>query len=103
MFLSAAAEVTIYVEAYSDDNPAFNAPWSPSNPVINVKLGDQRSMGTEILALAAKDPLKNGAPITRFELLSNEDDLVLMTVDGRLQLNRDLPYAANNQVKFAAI
>jgi hypothetical protein len=94
-----AAEVTVYVEAYSDDNPAFNAPWSPGNPVISVKLGDRRSMGTEILALTARDPLRSGAPISQFQLLNNDDDLVLLTPDGKLQLNRDLPYDATNQVR----
>jgi hypothetical protein len=97
--LCVAAEVTVYVEAYSDDNPAFNAPWSPGNPVISVKLGDRRSMGTEILALAARDPLRSGAPITQFQLLNNDNDLVLLTPDGKLQLNRDLPYDATNQVR----
>lgn len=98
-FFLASAEVTVYVEAYSDDNPAFNAPWSPGNPVISVKLGDRRSMGTEILALAARDPLRSGAPVTRFQLLNNDDDLVTMTPDGKLQLNKDLPYDATNQVR----
>lgn len=93
-----AAEVTVYVEAYSDDNPVFASPWSPSNPVFSVNLGEQRNAGTELIIISAKDPLRDGASITQFEILADEDEVVRMD-RGRLVLSRDLPYdSTSNKV-----
>lgn len=54
----AKTEVTIYIQAYSDDNPIFlNDGWSFSHPNIKVTVEEEKPIGTRILALKAKDPL----------------------------------------------
>ncbi|XP_059471449.1 cadherin-23 [Neocloeon triangulifer] len=100
---NATCEVTFFVEAYNNKNPVFNEPWSPSNPVFKIKLGDQRSLGTQILSLSATDPLRGGFPISKIQLLTNEDDIVSLTPDNRLLLNRDLPYDLNNKTFKATV
>lgn len=54
----AKTEVTIYIQAYSDDNPIFlNEGWSFSHPNIKVTVEEEKPIGTRILELKAKDPL----------------------------------------------
>lgn len=54
----AKTEVTIYIQAYSDDNPIFlNEGWSFSHPNIKVVVEEEKPIGTRILELKAKDPL----------------------------------------------
>lgn len=56
----AKTEVTIYVQAYSDNNPIFlNEGWSFSNPNIKVSIQEEKPIGTKILTLKAKDPVTN--------------------------------------------
>ncbi|CAB3373854.1 Hypothetical predicted protein [Cloeon dipterum] len=100
---NATCEVTFFVETYNDKNPVFNEPWSPSSPVYKIKIGDQRSLGTELLTLSARDPLKGGFPTSKFQLLENDDEIVTLTSDNRLVLNKDLPYDLNNKTFKALI
>ncbi|XP_012288169.1 cadherin-87A [Orussus abietinus] len=96
----AKAEVTIYIQAYSDDNPTFtNSGWSPNNPTIRVSVPEEQPLGTTLLMLSAKEPL-TGRPVERFELVREEDDESYVSVgvqSGNVVLSRRLDYEALNQ------
>ncbi|XP_012262137.2 cadherin-23 isoform X2 [Athalia rosae] len=88
-------EVTIYVQAYSDDNPIFtNTGWSPNNPTIRVSIPEEQPVGTTLLMLSAREPA-TGRPIEMFELVheDNEEEFVNVGVQsGNVVLNKRLDY-----------
>ncbi|KAL2722130.1 protocadherin-like wing polarity protein stan isoform X1 [Vespula maculifrons] len=96
----ANAEVTIYVQAYSDDNPTFTNPgWSPNNPMIRVAVPEEQPLGTTLLMLSAKEPT-TGYSVQRFELVRDDDDEGYVNVgvqSGNVVLSRRLDYEALNQ------
>ncbi|KAL6429278.1 hypothetical protein ACFW04_008175 [Cataglyphis niger] len=96
----AKVEVTIYIQAYSDDNPTFTNPgWSPNNPTIKITVPEEQPLGTTLLMLSAKEPM-TGYPVQRFELVREDDDESYVNVgvqSGNVVLNKRLDYEALNQ------
>lgn len=96
----AKVEVTIYIQAYSDDNPAFTNPgWSPNNPTIRITIPEEQPLGTTLLMLSAKDPT-TGQPVQRFELVREDDDEGYFNVgvqSGNVVLSKRLDYEELNQ------
>ncbi|PNF39070.1 hypothetical protein B7P43_G04343 [Cryptotermes secundus] len=99
---SAKAEVTVYIQAYSDNNPVFlMSTWTPTNPVIKVAVVEEQPVGTTLLTLTAKDPLK-GKLITQFEevksaRLQDAEDFVRVDQSGIIILNKRLDYESLQQ------
>ncbi|OAD57755.1 Cadherin-23 [Eufriesea mexicana] len=93
-------EVTIYIQAYSDDNPTFTNPgWSPNNPTIRISVPEEQPLGTTLLMLSAKEPT-TGYPVQRFELVREDDDEGYVNVgvqSGNVVLSKRLDYEALNQ------
>lgn len=96
----AKVEVTIYIQAYSDDNPTFTNPgWSPNNPTIRLTVLEEQPLGTTLLMLSAKEPT-TGSPVQRFELVRDDDDEGYVNVgvqSGNVVLNKRLDYEELNQ------
>ncbi|XP_017888603.1 cadherin-23 [Ceratina calcarata] len=92
-------EVTIYIQAYSDDNPTFTNPgWSPNNPTIRISVPEEQPLGTTLLMLSAKEPT-TGYPVQRFELVREDDDEGYVNVgvqSGNVVLSKRLDYEALN-------
>ena len=99
----AQVEVTIYIQAYSDDNPTFTNPgWSPNNPMIRITIPEEQPLGTTLLMLSAKEPM-TGYPVQRFELIREEDDERFVNVgvqSGNVVLSKRLDYESLNQKVF---
>lgn len=97
---NARVEVTIYIQAYSDDNPTFTNPgWSPNNPTIKITVPEEQPLGTTLLMLSAKEPM-TGYPVQRFELIREDDDEGYVNVgvqSGNVVLSKRLDYEALNQ------
>lgn len=99
---SAKAEVTVYIQAYSDNNPVFlMSTWTPTNPVIKVAVVEEQPVGATLLTLTAKDPLK-GKLITKFEevkstRLQDAEDFVRVDQSGIVILNKRLDYESLQQ------
>lgn len=114
----AKVEVTIYIQAYSDDNPTFTNPgWSANNPTIKVTVPEEQPLGTTLLTLSAKERItkqtakepivKNPTeesimerPVQRFELVREDDDEGYVNVgvqSGNVVLNKRLDYETLNQ------
>ncbi|XP_076753802.1 cadherin 74A [Xylocopa sonorina] len=93
-------EVTVYIQAYSDDNPTFSNPgWSPNNPTIKISVPEEQPLGTTLLMLSAKEPT-TGYPVQRFELVREDDDEGYVNVgvqSGNVVLSKRLDYEALNQ------
>lgn len=96
----AKVEVTIYIQAYSNDNPMFTNPgWSPNNPTIKVTVSEEQPLGTTLLMLSAKEPT-TGHPVQRFELVREDDDEGYVNVgvqSGNVVLSKRLDYEELNQ------
>lgn len=104
----ARADVTVYVQAFSDDNPTFTNPgWSPNNPIIRLSVPEEQPLGTTLLILGAKEP-QTGYPIQRFELARDDGDewqenyVNVGSQSGNVVLNKRLDYESLNQkiIKF---
>jgi hypothetical protein len=99
---SAKAEVTVYIQAYSNNNPVFlMSTWTPTNPVIKVAVVEEQPVGATLLTLTAKDPL-NGKLITKFEevksaKLQDAEDFVRVDQSGIITLNKRLDYESLQQ------
>ena len=52
-----AAEVSIYIQAFSDKNPIFSTPWTPSHPQLEVELKEEEPLDKPVFAVTAKDPV----------------------------------------------
>lgn len=93
----AKTEVTIYIQAYSDDNPVFtNSGWSPNNPTIKVTVPEEQPLGTTLLMLSAKETPHLHA-IQRFELIRDDFDEGYVNVgvqSGNVVLSKRLDYEA---------
>lgn len=91
----AKIEVTIYIQAYSDDNPTFtNSGWSPNNPTIKIAVPEEQPLGTTLLMLSAKEPT-TGYSVQRFELVRKDDDESYVNVgvqSGNVILSKRLDY-----------
>lgn len=103
----AKVEVTIYIQAYSDDNPTFTNPgWSPNNPTIRITIPEEQPLGTTLLMLSAKEPM-TAYSVQRFELVREDDDEDYVNVgvqSGNVVLSKRLDYEALSQkVKEATV
>lgn len=88
----AKTEVTIYVQAYSDNNPLFlNDGWTFTNPTIKVTIEEEKPIGTKILTLKAKDPVTNN-PIGNFKVILSDTDVLTMVPNGEVILTKRLDY-----------
>lgn len=92
----AHADVAVYVQAYSDDNPTFtNAGWTPNNPTIRITVPEEQPLGTTLLMLMAKEP-QTGYSIQRFELVRDDNDneayVNVGVQSGNVVLNKRLDY-----------
>ncbi|XP_051155276.1 cadherin-23-like isoform X2 [Leptopilina boulardi] len=91
----AHVEVTVYIQAYSDDNPTFiNSGWSPNNPTIRITVNEEQPLGTTLIMLSAKEPM-TGYPVQRFELIREIDDEGFVNVgvqSGNVVLSKRLDY-----------
>ena len=56
-FFFFSVEVTIYVQAFSDKNPIFAPPWTPSRPQLEVVVREEQEPGTVVFSVTAKDPV----------------------------------------------
>lgn len=87
-------EVTIYVQAFSDDNPIFlNSGWSANNPTIRVIVPEEQPLGTTILMISARE--STGQPVQRFDLVRDENDEGYVNVgaqSGNVVLSKRLDY-----------
>ncbi|KAJ1528348.1 hypothetical protein ONE63_006768 [Megalurothrips usitatus] len=93
----ARAEVTVYVEEYSDGNPLFTAPgWTPGNPVIKVSVPEEQPRGTVLAMLTAQDPADGGRAIRRFQVAAEADgtvpDWASVSHSGNVILERRLDF-----------
>ncbi|KAJ8680655.1 hypothetical protein QAD02_016442 [Eretmocerus hayati] len=88
-------EVTVYIQAYSDDNPTFtNTGWTPNNPIIRITVPEEQPVGTTLLMLIAKEP-QTGYAVQRYELVRSDDDGGYVTLglqSGNVVLNKRLDY-----------
>lgn len=100
----ARVEVTVYIQAYSDDNPTFtNAGWSPNNPTIRLSVPEEQPLGTTLMMLSAKEPM-TGYPVQRFELIREIDDEGYVNVgvqSGNVVLSKRLDYETLDQKVIA--
>lgn len=88
----AKTEVTIYIQAYSDDNPLFlNEGWTFSHPNIKVTIEEEKPIGTRILELKAKDPLTK-LPIGTFKVIHSDTDVLTVVPNGEVILTKRLDY-----------
>lgn len=96
----AKVEVTIYIQAYSDDNPTFTNPgWSANNPTIRVTVPEEQPLGTTLLMLSAKEPT-TGYQVQRFEMVREDDDEGYVNVgvqSGNVVLSKRLDYETLNE------
>ncbi|XP_063973499.1 cadherin-23 isoform X2 [Diachasmimorpha longicaudata] len=88
------AEVTIYIQAFSNNNPIFlNPGWSLNNPVIRVNVPEEQPLGTTLLMLSARE--STGHTVQRFELVREKDDEGYVNVgvqSGNVVLSKRLDY-----------
>lgn len=52
-----SVEVTLYVQAFSDQNPIFAPPWTPARPQLEVTVKEEQDSGTTVFSVTAKDPV----------------------------------------------
>ena len=70
---SDVAQVIIYVQAYTDDEPIFTPNWSRARPIIKVEVAEEQDPGALILSLKAHDPI-TGILINHYQLVSEVSD-----------------------------
>lgn len=90
-------EVTMYVQAFSDQNPIFAPPWTPARPQLEVTVKEEQELGSVVFSVTAKDPV-TGQPVRRYEKVSGSDpvDMFLVApITGQVTLNSRLDYEAS--------
>lgn len=65
------AEATFYIQAFNADSPVFPAPWTPSDPTIEVVVDEELRPGTPLYNLTAKDPL-TGQLVDNYQKLATQ-------------------------------
>ncbi|XP_050735767.1 cadherin-23-like [Eriocheir sinensis] len=91
------AEVTLYIQAFSDKNPIFVPPWTPSRPQLQVQVKEEQELGTKVFSVIAKDPV-SGQPVRRYEKVEGSDPDNMFSVSaitGEVSLNSRLDYEAS--------
>ena len=87
-------EVTAYIQSYSDANPVFSPPWTPSDPKIHLSIPEETPIDSVLLTVQATDPLQAGASLTYKELQGSDEGnyLTVHSQTGAITLNRRLDY-----------
>ncbi|KAG8229142.1 hypothetical protein J437_LFUL009211 [Ladona fulva] len=117
-------EVTIYVQAYSDDLPVFsivsltpgvsgttfpnelkqNDSSQPST-IIKVSVPEEREVGSLLLQIGAYDPVA-GQPVTRLEKDESSDPdnyITISSPSGHIKLNRAIDYESMDEKEIKII
>ena len=63
--------MTIYVQAFSDKNPIFGPPWTPSHPHLEVKLDEEEPLDKPVFAITAKDPVSGTVIISMMFMIES--------------------------------
>ena len=63
-----------YFQAFNADSPVFPAPWTPSDPTLEIEIDEELPPGTPLLNLSAKDPV-TGQLITNYQKLQTASDM----------------------------
>ncbi|CAB0037958.1 unnamed protein product [Trichogramma brassicae] len=101
----ARVELSVFVQAFSDDNPTFtNQGWSANNPWIRLTIPEEQPLGTTLLMLQAKEP-QTGYAVQRFEMVRGENDEAYFNVgvnSGNVVLSKRLDYESlkDNVIRF---
>ena len=61
-------------QAFNADSPVFPAPWTPSDPTLEIEIDEELPPGTPLLNLSAKDPV-TGQLITNYQKLQTASDM----------------------------
>ncbi|XP_044726882.1 cadherin-23 [Chrysoperla carnea] len=103
----AYTEVTIFIQAYSDNNPYFvinankyekNAPiqqtnYDPTTQTVHLHILEEQPIGYKILNLEAIDPLTE-ENVSTFQLIHSGTDLFTVLQNGEIILTKRLDYEA---------
>ncbi|KAF6205675.1 hypothetical protein GE061_019848, partial [Apolygus lucorum] len=88
----ASVEVTLYIQAYDEQNPQFTVGgWTPIEPVVNVTVQEEKSIGSSILQLSAFDPTDSSS-IARFSLVPPVPPAVTMDHSGNVAIMQRIDY-----------
>lgn len=88
----AKVEVTIYIQAYDEQNPKFTVGgWTPLDPVIALNIQEERPIGSTLFALTAVDPTTS-EPITKFSLIPPLPSLVGLDDSGAITVVKRIDY-----------
>lgn len=88
----ARGEVTIYIQAYDEQNPKFTVGnWSPLDTTIELSVQEERPIGSTLLTLTAVDPTTN-EPITKFSLIPPLPSMVTMDNSGVITVAKTIDY-----------
>ncbi|KAK9498689.1 hypothetical protein O3M35_003268 [Rhynocoris fuscipes] len=88
----AKVEVTLYIQAYDEQNPKFTVGgWSVIDPVINTSLQEERPIGSTVLTLTAFDPTNN-LPISKFNLIPPVPASISMDNKGSITVMQRVDY-----------
>ncbi|KAK4297363.1 hypothetical protein Pmani_030214 [Petrolisthes manimaculis] len=97
-------EVTLYIQAFSAQDPIFGPPWTPSRPQLEVEVKEEQDPGTVVFSVAARDPV-TGQPVRRYEKVPSSDPEDLFSVSpitGQVTVNARLDYEAS-QTKTSSL
>lgn len=102
---TAHAELTLYLQSYSEKSPIFNSPWTLSSPKYEINLPEEMSIGSTVVTLAAKNPA-TGKPISDFRKIASTDVEDIFEVDknsGLVTVNKriDFEQLTVKQLKFS--
>ena len=71
--------MTLYIQAFSDQNPIFAPPWTPTRPQLTVGVSEEQDVGAAVFSVAARDPV-SGQPVRRYEKVPGSDPQGLFSV-----------------------
>lgn len=96
-------QITMYVQAYKDENPIFEIDgWSQIKPYITKDIDEESPIGSVILTVSAKDGV-NGKPVTFYRIIESNTDLVQINeINGAISIAKRVDYEAleNNTLTF---
>lgn len=83
------------MQAYDEQNPRFTiGGWTAIEPVVNVTVQEEKSVGSSVLQLTAVDP--DFTPITRFTLIPPIPSSVTMDGSGNVAIMQRIDYETMN-------
>ncbi|XP_024085574.1 cadherin-23-like [Cimex lectularius] len=85
-------EVTLYIQAYDEQNPKFTVGgWTPFEPIINISFQEEKPAGSPIFTLSGIDPTNN-FPLTRFSLIPPIPPSISMDSGGSIVTLKKIDY-----------